>query len=376
MSDRKILRAGLIGYGIGKFYAAALRSVDLYYTDLPAVELTAVATAGEASGQQAVQQSGFKRHTRDYRDLLASGDIDLIVIASPNYLHRDMLIDALHTDKAIYIDKPLANDLDEAREMMRIARETKRDAQMIFEIRYCPAVQQARRFIEAGRLGQVYAFRGAYFRSSYADPARPLRWKASLAQSGGGVLADYAPHLIDLVLWLIGKPDQVAAQMRTFVTDRPVSAGGVERVPVETDDHVIVQLAMPDGAIGTIEAGRMITGCVNDLSLEIYGSDAAVRWSLAEPNSLYWADRKMPADERGWLRIPTNARFADAALVGTDLPVGMMQLHMAGMAEFLRRTLDHRPYDPGLEQGFRVQAVIEAATQAARQNQWIKVVYE
>ena len=101
-----------------------------------------------------------------------------------------MLIAALRTNKAIYADKPLANNLGEARQIMQAARETGHDAQMIFEVRYCPALQQARRLVEQGRLGRVYAFRSVYFRSSYAEPDRPLRWKGSLAHSCGGVLID------------------------------------------------------------------------------------------------------------------------------------------------------------------------------------------
>ncbi len=283
VNTRQSVRAGLIGFGIGKFYAAALHNLHLYYPDLPSVELIAVATASAASGEQAMRQFNFKRYTTDYRELLACDDMDFVVIASPNYLHHDMLLQALQTKLAVYIDKPLANNLAEARNLLQTAHETGYDAQMIFELRYCPALQHARRIIDTGRLGRLYAFRSVYFRSSYVDPDKPLRWKGSLALSGAGVLNDYAPHSIDLILWLVGKPDRVSAQLRTFITERPPSVGGTDRVSIETDDHLIAQLTMPDGTLGTIEAGRLITGCVNDLSLEIYGSAGSLRWNLAEP---------------------------------------------------------------------------------------------
>ena len=139
LTTRRSLRAGLIGFGIGRFSAAALRSLHLYYPELPAVDLVAIATASAASGLQAVRQLDFKRYTTDYRELLASDDLDLVVIASPNYLHHDMMLRALRTNMAIYLDKPLANNLAEARDVLRTAQETGRDAQMIFELRYCPA---------------------------------------------------------------------------------------------------------------------------------------------------------------------------------------------------------------------------------------------
>ena len=358
MSERRSIRAGLIGFGIGKFYAAALRSIPLYYPDLPRVDLVCVATASETSGQQAIRHFGFQRATTHYRELLSAGDIDIVVIASPNYLHRDMTIDALKAGKAVYVDKPLANNLAEARLIVQIARETGRDAQMIFEVRYCPALRLARSLIDQRRLGDIYAFRGVYYRSSYTDPNKPLRWKGALALSGGGVLIDLTPHLIDLVVWLVGMPDRITAQTRIFVDKRPARAGEADLVKVETDDHVIIQTTLPGGPFGTIEAGRLVTGSVNDMSLEIYGSDGSLRWSLADPNYLYLADRHAQAGERGWTKIPTMQSFPDSALPGADLPMGMMRLHIAGMADFVRRTIEGRPYDPGLDQGLRVISIV------------------
>src|SRR5437879_2910791 len=117
------IRVGLIGYGVGKVYAAALRNVAMYYAGLPPVELATVATSTAASGKLAVEQAGFERSTTDYREVLASADINTVVIATPHYLHRDMLLAALATDKAIYTDKPLANSLGEAQEIVAAAHD-------------------------------------------------------------------------------------------------------------------------------------------------------------------------------------------------------------------------------------------------------------
>jgi len=67
-------------------YAAALRDIETYYSGFPPVDLVAVATASEASGKLAMERSGFKRHTTDYRDLLASDDINVVIITTPHYL--------------------------------------------------------------------------------------------------------------------------------------------------------------------------------------------------------------------------------------------------------------------------------------------------
>ncbi len=369
MTHQQPIRVGLIGYGIGKVYAAALRNVEMYYADTPPVKLVAVATSSEASGRLAIEQSNFERSTTDYRDVLASDDINTVVIATPHYLHREMLVVALSTDKAIYTDKPLANTLNEAQEIVATARAKGRDAQLSFTLRYCPAVQEARKLLQARRLGKIYAFRLAYFRSSYRNPEKTLRWKAEMAKSGGGVISDLVPHLVDLLIWLIGMPEQVAAQTRIFIHERPATKGGREKVRVETDDHVIIQVAMPGGTIGTIEAGRLIAGAISNVAVEVYGSEGSLRWNLMDPNYLYVVEsRKTEGGEQGWQQRPTVQNYPNASIPGADVPVGGMRFYIA---DFLRKTREEQPYDPGLEQGLRVQEVIDMATRAARTGTWI-----
>lgn len=371
MARSGTLRAGLIGYGIGKVYAAALRSVEMYYADLPPVKLIAVATAGAASGQLAVEQGGFDRCTTDYRELLASSDLDLVVIATPHYLHYEMLLAALSTDMAIYTDKPLANNLSEAREIVATASRLGVDAQLSFTLRYCPAIQYARALLQEGRLGDIYSFRLSYYRSSYRNPRQPLRWKGEMAKSGGGVLSDLVPHLADLLIWLLASPVQVAAQTRTFIGERPKASGSSESMRVETDDHIIIQAALPAGAIGTLEAGRLIAGAISTITVEIYGSAGSLRWNGMDPNYLYLADGSGENGEQGWRQIPTVQNYPGALIPGADVPVGGMRYSIAAFADFLTRTLSGQPYDPGLEQGLRVQEVIAMAAESARTGTWV-----
>jgi predicted dehydrogenase len=365
------MRVGLIGYGIGKVYADALRDIPRYYAGLPPVELVAVATSSAVSGKRAMEQSGFGRYTTDYRELLASDDIDAIVIATPNYLHREMLLAALTTDKAIYTDKPLATNLREAREIVVAARARKRDAQLSFTLRYYLALQQVRQWLQAGRLGQIYTFRLAYYRASYRNPEKPLRWKAQQATSGAGVLSDLVPHLADLLLWLIGMPEQLAAQTRIFIPERPVTQGDSERVRVETDDHVIIQAALAGGQIGTIESGRLIAGAASDLSVELYGSEGSLRWNIMDPNHLYFAAARLADSEQGWQQIPVIQNYASPFHPKADIPSGGIPCTVAAFADFLRKTSAGQGYDPGLEQGLRVQEIIEMTTQADRAETWI-----
>jgi predicted dehydrogenase len=366
------IRVGIIGFGVGKLHATALRSVGLYYRGFPPIDFVAVATATPESGQRAVEDFGFEWSTTDYHRLLEDKEINTLVIATPTDWHLPMLKDALHSGKAIYMDKPLAVNLDQAEQLWDTAQQTGNNAQMAFEFRFCPALQTAHDIIQDGHLGELYAFRLSYFRSSYVDPNKPLRWKGK-AQSDGGVLNDYASHLIDLLLWLTQSPQSIAAQKRTFITERPIHKGAQDKTPVETDDHTTLLCSMPEGGTGTIEVGRLITGAVNAMVVELYGSKASLKWNLMNPNYLLLAQGAHPSGESGWVHIPTAQRYPDAMLPGGDVPVGMMRFHVASVADFLRRTLAGEPYDPDIAQGLRVQAVIEAANRSVQLETWAQV---
>jgi predicted dehydrogenase len=363
----------VIGYGIGKLHATSFRYLSTFYPHLPVVELAAVATASEASGREAVAQMGFKRWTTDYRELVAADDIDGLVVAVPNHLHYEIIAAALETRKALFLDKPLTLNLNEAYSLYDQARARGRDAQMIFQFRYCPAVRRAYELVRGGQLGEVRAFRWRHYRPSYVNPEKPLRWKGSLALSGGGVIPDLGAHSMDLLIWMLGVPDRLSAQGRTFVSERPVADGSTERVRVETEDHAILHLAMTNGAIGTLEVCRMVPGAVNELGFHIIGSRGSVQWDAMEPNYLLYHGEDL-AQKGGMLKIPVPTRFPGATLPGPDFNVGTMEFYTAAASDFLTRTVEGKPYDPGLVQGVRVQALIETAMQSTRQDGgWLSV---
>lgn len=367
------IRVGLIGYGVGKLYAAALKSVGLYYRDIPPIDLVEVATATEESGENAREQFGFMRKTTDYLQVVTADDINTLVIATPNYLHKEMLSAAIRTNKAIYIDKPLTNNYSEALDVYQLARKVGRDAQLILEFRYCPALRLAHQMVKDGLLGEIFTCRAEYYRSSYVDPEKPLRWKGSFSLSGGGVTNDYMPHLVDLIIWLVGMPTRLVSQQRTYIKQRPESKGSQARATIDTDDHTIMICEFGDGAMGTIEAGRMVVGANNDMLVEIRGSKGSLRWNLMDTNYLAYAGLDENTSFDGWTKIPTIQNYPDAIIPGADVPVGMMRFHIASVADFLNKTINKQAYDPNIQQGVRIQAVIEAALLSAKRGAWVEV---
>jgi len=96
-----------------------------------------------------------------------------------------------------------------------------------------------------------------------------------------------------------------------------------------------------------------------------------VRWNLMDPNYLYAADGSKTDGELGWRQIPTVQDFPGAPIPGADVPVGGMRFYIAAFADFFTKMLAGQRYDPGLEQGLRVQEIIEMAAESARAGIWV-----
>ncbi len=114
----------------------------------------------------------------------------------------------------------------------------------------------------------MISFRAIYLHSGSVDPNKPMGWK-QLKSEGGGVLQDLGSHVVDLMDYLIGPFDSVLTETRILYEKRPNQQG--EIVPVEADDHFVMMVKLPNGALGLIEASKIATGAEDELRFEIHG---------------------------------------------------------------------------------------------------------
>lgn len=371
---------GMIGYGyMGKMHSYAYASLPYIY-DPPAarVRLIGVCAASEASRSLAMDRAGYQFSTPDYRELLARPDIDIVNICTPNYLHAEQAMAAIRAGKHVYCDKPLSMTSDAAVEMAALARESGLTCQVTFQNRFCPALLRARRMVEDGFLGDVISFRAVYLHTGYNDPKRPISWKMRQETSGTGALTDLGSHIIDVVRWLAGDFHKVNARLRTLITQRPAAAGSTELVPVTVDDMAMLQVEMPNGALGTIEVSRVAIGAEDDLRLEINGTHGSIAFNLMEPNSLSVYDDRRAAGsyggDRGWQRIETIQNYPKpAVLPGGKAPVGWMRFHIESMHSFVSNVAGSRRGDPSFEDGLAVQRIIDTAVRSSQSGRWESV---
>ena len=383
----QVLGVGMIGFGfIGKVHAHAHRSIPLFYDPVPArTRLVGVCTTTQESGLKAMAAAGFEFETRDYHEILARPDINIIHICTPNALHKAAILDALRAGKHIYCDKPLALNVTEAEEIVALANQTNVVCQMTFNYRFVPALLRARELVETGFLGDLLQFRAAYLHAGYISPNRSHSWRLDFAKSGGGSIMDLGAHLIDVLRFLTGEGShvgrggdftQVNATLETIVKERKDPKTGVLK-PVDVDDIAFAQCRLSGGAHGTLETSRMATGTQDELRVELHGRRGAIRFNLMEPDWLDAYDATTPeaafGGERGYRRIESVTRYPRPyALGATKNTVGWTNFHIASVHDFLSNIaalIQFRipnPHSPTFRDGLAAQRVIAACQRSSK----------
>ena len=151
---------GLVGYKfMGRAHSNAYRQVSHLFDVDPVPRMRAICGRDENAVTQAAHTLGWESIETDYHTLVKRDDIGLVDVSTPGYTHRDVVIAALEAGKHVLCEKPLANTLDEAAEMLSAAKQAGTIAVVNFNYRRVPAVTFARQLIEQGRLGEIRHWR-------------------------------------------------------------------------------------------------------------------------------------------------------------------------------------------------------------------------
>jgi UDP-N-acetylglucosamine 3-dehydrogenase len=220
------LRIGVIGTGFaGSTHARAA-------VGLPEVRLTAIAAETIAEAEPLATEL-HARVVPDALSLCASEDVDLVVVASPTYLHAEHVIAAARAGKQVFCEKPIARTLDDARAMVRACDDAGVRLAIGHVVRFFPEYRRAKELLDAGAVGRaavVTLTRGTL------SVGAARAWYLDAAKSGGVVL-DLMLHDLDVLRWWFGEPAHVYGK-------RVAEGGGLEYAlaSVRYVERPIVQL--------------------------------------------------------------------------------------------------------------------------------------
>lgn len=230
----KRIRYGVIGTrGVGRLHGRLVKENEKF--DLVAV--ADINPEAVASCERELNVRGFT----DYRELLDAGIVDAVSIATPHHLHAPIALDCLEAGVHVYVEKPLANRVSEADQMIQTANARNLKICVGHQYRLHRSSVIMKQIIESGALGRILRVIwtwGEFRADSYYD--RDL-WRATWRHSGGGVLMMQASHDLDLLCWMVGKPVQVTALM------------GNQLHGAEIEDIVCASILFEGGTLASVQ---------------------------------------------------------------------------------------------------------------------------
>ena len=373
---------GLVGYKfMGRTHSNAYRQVSHFFDVDPTPRMRVLCGRDEAGVVAAAAQLGWEETETDYRKMVERDDVQLVDVASIGSSHHAVVMAALAAGKHVLCEKPLANTLAEAREMVEAAERAGVVAAVNFNYRRVPAVQLARQLIASGQLGEIRHWRAVYLQDWINDPSFPLVWRLKKELAGSGALGDIAAHIVDLSHFLIGPIAEVTGTMSTFVKERPVevasdehglgAAAGAEMGEVTVDDATTFLARFESGVTGTFEATRLAPGRRNFNSFEVNGSKGSLVFNLEEMNELRLYLTDDPAGLQGFRTINvTEAGHPFANWWPAGHIIGYEHTFVHAVKDLLDGIAAGVSPAPTFADGYRCQAVLDAVERSAASRTW------
>jgi predicted dehydrogenase len=372
MADKKLTKqsigVGVAGTGfIGPAHVEGLRRNG--------IQVLGLAEQNRELAQQKAAELGIPRYYGSLEELLADPDIDIVHLATPNYLHHPHAKAALLSGKHVVCEKPLAMNSKESGELVKLAAEKNLVNAVNFNIRMYPLAHQARSMVQSRELGDLFILQGSYLQDWLLFPTD---WNWRLEPDLGGTLravGDIGSHWLDLLTFITGlQVDEVYADFKTFHPIRKKPAKPLETFTgkILTPEDYIDQSIHTEDYVSQVSSGRK-----NRLFYEINGSKSSLGWDSESPNELWIGHRTAPNQT---LMKDPSLLSADARSVASypgghneGFPDTFKQLYGKVYKYIMAGDFSQKPDFPTFADGHYEMLLCEAIERSAREKTWVKV---
>ncbi|HEV3198979.1 MAG TPA: Gfo/Idh/MocA family oxidoreductase [Bryobacteraceae bacterium] len=379
----KTFKTAVFGTGfVGRVHLEGIRRlgyVQVYAIGEPQIE----------KANQLAAEFGVEKTDADYRRILEDPAVDAVHVCTPNFMHFPIAKDALLAGKHVICEKPLATSVEQARELVTLAGQQKRRNATFHNLRFYPQVQQMRRMIEDGDLGEILVVQGTYSQDWLLYDT-DWNWRLESKHNGPSrCLADIGSHWCDMAEHVTGKRiTSLCADIQTFHKIRKQPKGPVEtfagktlrpedyiETPIDTEDFGAVVFRMGDRARGAFTASQVSAGRKNRLNIEIYGTKGGVSWDQERPDELWIGQR----NANNQILVKDPSLLKPAARPYADLPGGHSEGYDDTFKQVFRRFYQSiedpaaAPQYPQFVDGLRQLTILEAELASSRSRAWVDV---
>lgn len=271
------LHVGIIGGGVvGQVHVAAMLGH-------PDVERISVADSDPAALELIARDYPTEHAEVDHRVLFDEPTIDVIDVCLPHDLHYPIVLEAFAADKHVITDKPIANTLAEADEMMAAAEGAGRRFYVALNQRFLPCHERVGELVFDGFIGPPSLATLLVAGDERPRMSIPGHWKGSWERAGGGALADSGTHVVDLAQAWFGPPTAVQCHLARHVIEAPDKA----------DDTAVLIMEYPSLTVSLL-VGYACGGQPWSETRSMWGESGAIHVRLEASDPLeVWQDGEL-----------------------------------------------------------------------------------
>jgi predicted dehydrogenase len=380
----KKINAAIVGTGfIGPAHLEALRR-------LPNIEVVALCEVNIDLAKEKSALLGIP-NAYTFEEMLQNPVIDVVHICTPNFLHFSQSKAVLEAGKHVICEKPLATKIEEAEELVALAKEKGLVNAVHFNLRYYPMVRQMKTMRESGELGEIYSIMGSYLQD-WLFLQTDYNWRLEPDKSGDSrAIADIGSHLLDLTEYVTGlKITEVMADfsivhktrlkplkaIETY-SGKMLEASDYQKVPINTEDHASVLLRFDNGNKGSVTVSQVNAGRKNRLNIEIAGSKSNFEWCSEKPNEM-WIGKREKANQH-LMKDPALFTKEAAGLISfpgghnEGFPDTSKQMFKEVYAAVREGKQPENPSYPTFQDGLRELVICERIIESNKAQTWVKV---
>jgi len=268
------------------------------YIENPKSKLEAICDTNQDTLTEVAETYGVKNTFADYRELLDSKLVQAVSVCVPTRLHSQIVVDAAKTGVHVLCEKPLATNLDEADKMLEATAKNRVKFSVDLNLRFLPNHRKVRDYIRQGRIGKpVFATAQLITTGPYAMNQEDYGYET---QKRIGCLFDSGAHVVDLMLWLFGKPSEVSAYLSTHMNG------------IDSDDAALVSIKFESGLLGEVFVAwaRIFNYSATERSrqIEIFGTRGNLASEIFGPSFQFYSVDSVSCKLRGKIKL-TPGKF-------------------------------------------------------------------
>lgn len=338
------------------------------FQEHPRTEVVAVYNRNLNKAKEIADANKIYYAYSDLDKILSLPEVDAVSISTPPFLHYEMAKKVLEAKKHLLLEKPMAMNANQVKELYHLAKAQGVVAIADFEFRYVPAWLSLAEHLKDDYVGKKRLIKIDWLITSRANPKRDWNWY-SRRELGGGALGAVASHAFDYISWLFGSVSRLSGYLNCAIPERPDHNDGGKMKPVDADDTCLIMMELEDGTPVQLSVSS-VTYASRGHWVEIYGEKGTLVLGSSNLKDYVHGFELFASPPGKSLKKISILKKYDFERVFTD---GRLAPFIRVVDRFVTSIDSGESLDPSLKEGVYSQLLMDLTHKSHQQKSWVNV---